>query len=107
MIDKEQIQAEINNIVQQLKEKYAPEKIILFGSFATGEINDDSDIDLFIVKKEPPKSMIERLHEVEYLIDYKIATDFIVYSPEETEERLKLGDPFVKLIFEEGKVLYG
>ena len=29
-----------------------------------------------------------------------------VYKPEEVEQRLKMGDPFIKMIFEEGKVLY-
>jgi len=107
MLNKDQIQAEIDSIVRQLKEKYAPEKIILFGSMAKGEVYDSTDIDLFIIKKSPPKNGLERIWELDRLIDYKIATDFIVCSPEETEERLKLGDPFIKLIFEEGKVLYG
>ncbi len=31
---------------------------------------------------------------------------FDVYKPQELEQRLKLGDPFVKTILKEGKVLY-
>ena len=41
------------------------------------------------------------------MMDVDAAVDFIVYKPEEAEERLSLGDPFIKKIYEEGKVLYG
>lgn len=54
---------EIKKITNQIKKKYKPEKIILFGSFAYGEATKDSDVDLFIIKKNergenktPPKS---------------------------------------------------
>ena len=41
----------ISNIVNRIAENYDPEKIILFGSYATGTANDDSDLDFIIVKK--------------------------------------------------------
>ena len=41
----------IDLIIEDLK-KYEPEKIILFGSFARGEIDEYSDIDLVIIKNE-------------------------------------------------------
>jgi len=45
-------------------------------------------------------------YQLDVLIKYKLATDFIVYRPQEFEHRLKSGDPFVKSILEQGKVLY-
>ena len=97
---------EIDSIKNQLIEKYRPEKIILFGSAAWGggEIND---IDLFIVKSNVPYYGGDRLLEIYSLIKANAAVDYIVYKPEEVEDRLSLGDPFVKKIFKEGKVLYG
>ncbi len=97
---------EIENIKAQLIEKYKPEKIILFGSTAwgKGEIND---IDLFIVKSDVPYYGGDRLLEVYGLIKSNAAVDYIIYKPEEVEDRLSLGDPFVKRIFKEGKVIYG
>lgn len=50
--------------------------------------------------------MFERLQEIENLIDYKIASDFLVYTPEEIEKHLKIGDPFIKSVLERGKVVY-
>jgi predicted nucleotidyltransferase len=106
MILKEQFDEEIQNIVEQLIHLYRPEKVILFGSLAKGKINQGTDIDLFIIKSEVPELGVDRIRQLDAMINYKLATDFIVYKPEEVEQRLKLGDPFVKSIFEEGKVLY-
>ncbi len=49
---------------------------------------------------------MDRIRQLDNITNYKLATDFIVYKLEEVEQRLKLGDPFVKSILEEGKVLY-
>jgi hypothetical protein len=41
------------------------------------------------------------------MIDRDISVDFLIYRPEEFDKRLQMGDPFIKLIVKEGKVLYG
>jgi predicted nucleotidyltransferase len=104
---KKQIEEEIKNITQQLIEKYKPEKIVLFGSAASGKFGPDSDLDFLIVKKKTPYYGIERMREVERLIDTSFPCDFLVARPNEVKKRLWLGDPFLKLIFKEGRVLYG
>ncbi len=106
MLSKNQFDNEIQNIVNQLIELYKPEKIILFGSLAKGRVNRGTDIDLFIIKSDVPEFGVDRIRQLDALIKYGLATDFIVYKPEELEQRLKLGDPFVKSILKEGKVLY-
>jgi predicted nucleotidyltransferase len=101
-----EIIGEIDGIRDQLIEKYRPEKIILFGSAAWGgdEVND---LDFFIVKQDVPYYGVDRMRELDKLIKRHVAVDMIVYKPEEVEDRLALGDPFVKKIYREGKVLYG
>ncbi len=106
MISKDQFDKEIQNIVNQLVRLYKPEKIILFGSLAKGRIEQGTDIDLFIIKSDVPELGVDRIRQLDALIKYRLATDFIVYKPQELEQRLKLGDPFVKTILKEGKVLY-
>jgi len=106
MISKSQFDKEIQNIVQQLINLYKPEKIILFGFLAKGQIEEGTDIDLFIIKSDVPEFGVDRIRQLDELIKYKLATDFIVYKPYEFEQRLKLGDPFIKNIVEEGTVLY-
>ena len=104
MID---IESEIQDIARQIVEKYHPDKIILFGSAARGGFTPDSDVDLLVIKKDVPRYGIDRMRELRRLIKKKVAADFLVYRPEEIEERLKMGDPFVKAMLSEGKVLYG
>ncbi len=45
MISREQIE----DFVHRLVERYEPEKVILFGSYATETATTDSDVDLFVI----------------------------------------------------------
>ncbi len=101
-----QIQAQIDSITKQLIQKYKPVKIILFGSAVTESMTPDSDLD-FLLVKDDNKPRHDRMVEVYRLVDKDIAADFLVYTPKELATRLKMGDPFVKSVLNEGKVLYG
>jgi predicted nucleotidyltransferase len=105
-MEKASILREIDSIKAQLIEKYKPEKIILFGSAVWGE-GEINDIDMFIIKTDIPHYGVDRIRELDRLIKRGIAADMLVYKPEEVKERLEMGDPFLKKIFEEGKVIYG
>jgi len=98
---------EIKSITAQIIEKYRPEKIILFGSSARGDADANSDADFLIVKNETPYYGADRIRELSRLIVRNIAVDFLIYRPAELEKRLQMGDPFLELIVNEGKVLYG
>lgn len=91
--------------VEQLKKHYAPEKIILFGSAATGELKEGSDIDLFIIKNTN-KRALDRVDEAMEFIEPGIPVELHIYTPREIDKRLGLGDFFVRDILENGKVLY-
>ncbi|MFZ5365806.1 MAG: nucleotidyltransferase domain-containing protein [Patescibacteria group bacterium] len=106
-MSKKLIEKEIQNITQQLIKKYKPEKIILFGSAAQGKFGPDSDLDFAIIKGDVPLNNIERRWQVRRLIRKSLPADFLVYRPEEFETCLKMGDPFVKTIQKEGRILYG
>ncbi|MBI4288721.1 MAG: nucleotidyltransferase domain-containing protein [Chloroflexi bacterium] len=98
----------ILEIADQIREKYGPEKIILFGSYAYGKPTEDSDIDLLIVK-DTGKKWVDRFVEVKTLIfdpDRRISVSPVVYTPREVAERLALGDEFVEEILTKGEVLY-
>jgi uncharacterized protein len=98
---------EIENITRQIIEKYAPDKIILFGSAARGEFRRDSDADFLIIKKQTPFYGADRIRELSRLIERNIPVDLLIYRPEEFEIRIQMGDPFLKAVVNEGKVLYG
>ena len=100
------IQEEIKEILKQIVEKYKPERVILFGSGVKGEFSKDSDLDFLIIKEEVPPVGRERARELRRMIEKKVAVDFLIYRPEEFETRVRIGDPFLKAILKEGKVLY-
>jgi len=101
------IKKEIESVTEQIIKEYKPDKIILFGSAARGKLEGDSDADFLIIKKETPYYGADRIRELSRLIKRNIPIDLLVYRPEEFEKRLKMGDPFLKAILKEGKVLYG
>lgn len=98
---------EINNIVEQIIQRYKPLKIILFGSAGRREYDKVNDLDFLILKEDVPSYGLDRMRELDELIDRSVAADMLVYRPDEFEDRIKLGDPFIKTILKEGRVLYG
>ena len=97
-------------IVEELK-KAEPEKIILFGSYAYGEPNSNSDIDVFVVK-DIDASLVRdyridlKLRLWEIIKKWNIHVDIIVDSQERINQRIKEGDQFYKEIFTKGSILY-
>lgn len=96
---------QIKKIAKRIEEKYKPEKIILFGSFAYGKPTPSSDIDLLIIKKSR-KRKVERIKEVLMKVESDIPLEPLVYTPKEIKDRLKLGDYFLQNVFKKGKLLY-
>lgn len=103
---KEILTRELQRIVHLLIERYQPEKIVLFGSLATGNVRETSDIDLLLVKQSE-KRPLERILEVMALLEYpRIALDIFVYTPEEVAYLRDEGSPFIEEILCSGRVLY-
>lgn len=104
--DREKILSdELKRIIEIIKNKYSPEKIILFGSMAKGEIHEWSDIDLLIVKKTDARP-IDRCVEIARLTKPRVGIDLFVYTPEEYDSILKEGFSFFTDIMKHSKVLY-
>jgi predicted nucleotidyltransferase len=98
----------LQSILKKLLNNYAPQKVILFGSYAYGNPRPDSDIDLLIIK-ETPERLIDRLVEVRRILsDPKrmFPLQIVVLTPEEVSKRLEIGDQFVAEIIEKGKTLF-
>ena len=69
---------EVKRSIDKIKAQYKPEKIFIFGSYASGRITADSDIDFFIIKKTT-KVRRERQREVSrILIDRQVPVDILV-----------------------------
>ncbi len=91
--------------MQALREHYSPQRILLFGSLASGRVNEWSDIDLVIIK-ETRQKFLDRIREVMQLLKPKVGVDILVYTPEEfaqlNEERAFVREEIVA----KGRVLY-
>jgi uncharacterized protein len=106
MSRRELFKKEIRRAVDKIKTQYKPEKIIVFGSFASDHVTPDSDIDFFIIKRTT-KPRRERQREVSrILIDREVPLDILVFTPAETERRKRMGDPFILDILNSGKLVY-
>ena len=102
--------ATIQNIVANLK-RFEPDKVILFGSQSTGLANNDSDIDLLIVKDIPENNILDLRLEIKLALWSNLNSlqkhfDIIVDSEERIQQRILMGDLFYKEIYINGTNLY-
>jgi predicted nucleotidyltransferase len=94
----------IRRLAQQIAEKFQPEKIILFGSYAYGTPDEGSDVDILVVM--PAKNESSQRGRIRKVLDCYFPLDLIVRTPENLRWRLEEGDWFLLEIMERGKVLY-
>lgn len=104
MKNKLTIDTEVKKLSRQIQQRYAPEKIILFGSCARGDYDDYSDIDMIIIK-QTDKRFLDRIKDVLMICDYRIAFEPLVYTPAEVKE-MSSWNTFIQGALKEGKVLY-
>jgi type I restriction enzyme S subunit len=95
----------VQKIVQRIVEAVEPEKIILFGSAARGEMGPDSDLDLLVIKSCENKREVAR--EIrQNLIRIGIPTDVVVVTPEDVEYCKDIPGYIIRPALKEGKVVY-
>src|SRR5207253_9462555 len=89
---------------RQIAERFQPDKIILFGSYAYGTPTRDSDVDLLVIM--PTRNQIAQAVRIDEAIEPGFALDLLVRTPKVLEQRLRWGDWFLREIVERGTVLY-
>lgn len=102
-------QIEADKIVKKIAKHCRPEKIYLFGSVSDGSEHPYSDIDLLIVKESDKKRPFRTKEIFEALrgVDREYSVDPIVYTQKEIDERVAMGDFFVKEVIDNGRLVYG
>lgn len=96
----------LQEVTKKIIKEFDPEKIILFGSRASGQATDDSDTDLLIIKDTDSST-----REIAKQIDGSIfprpfPIDLIVYTPKQLKEAQEEGDFFILEVLNKGKILY-
>lgn len=84
--------------------RFAPEKIVLFGSHARGNADELSDIDLIVVYPTG-KRFMERLKELYLAWNVPVSVDILAYTPEEFQSMIECSS-FIRQAVEAGEVLY-
>lgn len=97
-------------IIATLKQ-YGIEKIILFGSYAYGIPNQDSDIDLLVIKNIPENETRDFRIKFKKALWLKLGKlncsfDILVDNEQRIQKRIEMGDLFYKEIYSKGKTIY-
>jgi predicted nucleotidyltransferase len=96
----------ISEIVNKIAIGYKPDKIILFGSYATGNPDENSDLDLFVIKDTDLPRPLRAVQVRKMLYGSMIPIDLIVYTPKEIDESKGNRFSFVYEVLKSGKTLY-
>lgn len=96
---------DVKKLALKIGEKFKPQKVIVFGSWAWGTPHKDSDVD-FCVIKNTDNTRREALQINLFLTPREYPMDILVYTPDYVTKRLQMGDLFTKKIINEGLTLY-
>jgi uncharacterized protein len=97
---------QIDEIVQRIAAHYNPEKIILFGSYATGNYTDNSDLDFILVKNTNAPRHKRGLEVRRLFFGLPIAMDFKIYTSSEYDDELSDRYSFLSTAIKGSKILY-
>jgi len=102
MVKRSKIRAYSDAIARE----FHPHKIVLFGSYAYGKPNQDSDVDLLVIM-DRTRHRGERMSVcIRHAIPRDFPLDLLVRTPPDVAKRLRWRDPFICELLEKGKVLY-
>jgi len=94
----------IRRFARQVADRFQPDKVILFGSYAYGTPHADSDVDILVIM--PARNQLDQAVKIELACDPSFPLDIIVRTPHSMHWRLAEGESFLREIITKGKVLY-
>ena len=94
----------IRRFARGVAERFAPDKIILFGSQAYGQPHADSDVDILVIM--PARNELQQAVRIRLAVAYNFPLDLLVRTPQNLAWRLAEGDSFLQEIMSKGKILY-
>jgi predicted nucleotidyltransferase len=97
---------DIQDYANKIAERFQPEKIILFGSYAYGTPTKDSDVDLMVIMEHEGRGW-QKSSEISLALEYPdFAMDLFVRRKSHIDLRLSEHDPFFSEIVSKGVVLH-
>ena len=95
----------IEELSRKIVQRYQPDRIVLFGSYAYGKPSMESDVDLLVIMPFEGRGFRKSL-EILNNCNPDFDVDLIARKPEDTERRYREGDPLIRDALDKGKVLY-
>jgi predicted nucleotidyltransferase len=107
-VDSKRFTVWLQSIVEKIRREYQPDRVVLFGSYAYGQPNEDSDVDLLVIKQTTERPIDRRVAVARIISDPNatIPVEVIVLTPDELQQRLRIGDQFLLEVAERGRTLY-
>ena len=97
-------EVQLQQLARRIRDKFNPDRILLFGSRAYGVPDKSSDIELLVVMNTKV-SVREQAYLIRRELQSSEPIDIMVRTPEQVAERVRLGDFFMKQILEKGVAL--
>src|SRR5438552_9594582 len=94
----------IRRYAHEVAERFHPDKIILFGSYAYGTPHQDSDVDILVVM--PCRNQHDQSVRIRWEVPAPFPMDLIVRTPHNLGWRLEEKESFHTEIVTKGKLLY-
>ena len=105
-IHEDQTQGFFEEMIRRIVDRFHPERIILFGSYARGNPTSDSDLDIIVVLPVQGSTR-KKANEIDLaLADRTVPLDLIVVTPEQFQQQRKIIGSIVSEALREGKVVY-
>jgi predicted nucleotidyltransferase len=96
---------EVQRVVRQIVERFHPQKVILFGSYANGNPTEDSDVDLLVVM-DTDEEPIHTAARIAAAVDHPFALDILVFRPSALQSSFDRKGVFATEVMTKGVVLY-
>ena len=92
-------------VSDEIVRRFQPERIILFGSYAYGTPNEDSDVDLLVVLPFEGRTAKQAI-AIRSAVYAGFPMDLIPITPDRLKHRLEIEDFFLREVVQKGTVLY-
>ena len=96
----------LQEIVANIVSAVHPDRIILFGSHASGKANPTSDLDILVIADSNAPRHKRPIPIYKALSGLLVPKDIVVYTPQEIDEWRDVPQAFITTVIASGKVIY-
>ena len=106
MLSKLELELQLKKVVQTIVELENPKAVYLFGSYAYGEVNENSDVDICIIRDRVDNEVLETAKIRGALFHVPLALDFVMVSLSDFEKKKSIWWTMEGQVYSKGVNLY-